>query len=88
MRPSYLGQLILDLNPLIAILPALLTAYFTYRLGKKKSDREERLEQMNYWRQKFEEAEKARINAESELAEERARAYDHSHTDDKGENQS
>lgn len=38
---SYLGQLLHDLNPTLAILPGILAAYLTYKLSKRKTDRDE-----------------------------------------------
>ncbi len=67
MTPDW-GRIILELNPLIAIIPATLAAYLTYRLGKRKSDREERFAEMNYWKNVAEEERKRRIEVEDKLA--------------------
>lgn len=66
MVPEW-GHVILELNPLIAIIPATLAAYLTYRLGKHKSDREERFQEMNYWKNVAEEERKRRMETEDEL---------------------
>ncbi|MCH5461487.1 hypothetical protein HC026_02065 [Lactobacillus sp. LC28-10] len=64
-----LGHLILELNPVIAIIPGLFAAYFTYLLGKRKSHREELFQEMNYWKNTAEEERKRRIKAETETDE-------------------
>lgn len=66
---TWFGQLTQDLNPILTILPGLLAAYYTYKLGKKKSKREEWQELYNLQKERAEQAEKARIEAVSESAE-------------------
>lgn len=85
---TWLGQLMHDLNPAIPLIPGLVAAYFTYRLGIKKSDREERLEQINYWKERAENADRTRIEAESENAELRRelKEYSQKYNKDKGDN--
>lgn len=68
MGPN-LGHLILELNPVIAIIPATLAAYFTYLLSKRKSHREELFQEINYWKNTAEEERKRRIKAETETEE-------------------
>ncbi len=68
MVPEW-GHILLQLNPIIAIIPATLAAYLTYLLGKRKSDREERFQEINYWKNVAEEERKRRTEAEDELAE-------------------
>jgi hypothetical protein len=77
-----------DLNLVIPLIPGLVAAYFTYRLGIKKSDREERLEQINYWKERAENADRTRIEAESENAELRRelKEYSQKYNKDKGDN--
>ncbi len=72
MGPN-LGHLILELNPVIAIIPATLAAYFTYLLSKRKSHREELFQEINYWKNTAEEERKRRIKADTEAEEERKR---------------
>lgn len=85
---TWLGQLMHDLNLVIPLIPGLVAAYFTYRLGIKKSDREERLEQINYWKERAENADRTRIEAESENAELRRelKEYSQKYNKDKGDN--
>lgn len=76
MSQFWVTELAQAMNQFINILPGLLTAYLTYIVANRKSTREEQLEQVNFWRQKFEEADRARLKAESELAEERRKQYE------------
>lgn len=66
---TWLGQLVHDLNPVLTILPGLLAAYYTYKLGKRKSKREEWQELYNLQKERAEQADKARVEAENESVE-------------------
>ncbi|WP_145993322.1 hypothetical protein [Secundilactobacillus pentosiphilus] len=70
MGPN-LGHFILELNPVIAIIPGMFAAYYTYLLSKRKSHREELFQEMNYWKNTAEEERKRRIKAENEADEAR-----------------
>ncbi len=85
MGPAW-GHIILQLNPLIAIIPATLAAYLTYRLGKHKSDREERFAEMNYWKNVAEEERKRRMETEDELDKVRQALRDEKAKKDKENN--
>lgn len=85
MTQFWLAEFTHAMDQVINILPGLLTAYLTYIVARRKSTREEQLEQVNLWRQKYEEADRARLKAESELAKERQRNYQLKAQSDKGD---
>lgn len=74
---NYLGPLLRDLlNPFISVIPGVLMAYFTYKLGKRKSAREEQESSNEEWRKLYHEAKDRNAELQHELDEERDKKGD------------
>lgn len=64
---NWLGELMHQLNPLIAIIPAFAAAYFTHDLGRRKSQQEQWESLYNKALERAEKAEKENVTLQHKI---------------------